>query len=63
MTIQITRGKSLTSYKINEYCATELLERQNKHGARWQVHSRHETAEEATATLLKLERESKVVTK
>lgn len=56
--IEITRGKSLVTYCINEHCPTELLARQNKRGARWYVLSVHKTAEEATAKLLTLERDT-----
>ena len=60
MSLEITRGKSLISYKINEYCRTELLARINKADARWLVHSRYATPEAATAALLELERKGKV---
>lgn len=60
MTIEITRGKSETVYRINPYAPTEIDYRRNQHRARWFFYERYATPEAAAAAILELERKGKV---
>lgn len=57
MTIQISRGKSLYQFKINEYNDRQILMRRNRHNVRWTHHSRHDSAKDARQAILRLEKE------
>lgn len=55
MTIEITRGKSEYTFRINPFQPCEVDYRKNAHRAMWYRHSVYNTPEEARTALLKLE--------
>lgn len=60
MSLEITRTKGEYTYRVNPYAPTELDRKHNRHRARWQRFSVHDSAEEAMTALLGMERDSGV---
>ncbi len=61
MTIEINRRKSTKIFRINPYNIRCIDVRENKHGARWETHSRYDSYLEANEALMAIEREAKKV--
>lgn len=55
MTLEITVGRSGTSYRVNPDNPKQLDSRENRHGARWQFCARYASPSQARAALLAIE--------
>jgi len=52
MTLEMTVGRSGTTYRVNPNDPSQLDSRENRHGARWVPCGKYSSAEKARAALL-----------